>query len=141
MSNTETTPEDFTDDDLIFECPFCSKSMAIDKRGMGLTIECPECGKQVKVPTETETEEEDDTDVVPLPEEATTESLEPQLKEINTLKQKLASVEKERLALEKVKEAHEDELAELRIEFGRIQSALDQITIILLDTDQNLEDM
>ena len=141
MSKTERTPEDFTEDDLIFECPFCSKSMSIDKRGMGLTIECPECGKQIKVPTETDAEEEDDTDSVPLPEEATTETSEPHLKEIHTLKQKLASVERERLALEKVKDAHEEELAELRIEFGKIQAALDQVTIILLDTDQNVEDM
>lgn len=40
----------FSDDDLFFTCPHCAKNMAIEKRGMGLIIQCPECEGLVKVP-------------------------------------------------------------------------------------------
>ncbi len=36
--------------DIVFDCPFCSKSLAIDYRGAGLTIPCTDCGKLVEVP-------------------------------------------------------------------------------------------
>jgi DNA-directed RNA polymerase subunit RPC12/RpoP len=36
--------------DIIFECPHCAKSMAIDQRGGGLMISCPDCGSRIQVP-------------------------------------------------------------------------------------------
>jgi transcription elongation factor Elf1 len=36
--------------DIVFECPHCGKSLAIDYRGAGLTIPCTDCGKIVQVP-------------------------------------------------------------------------------------------
>ena len=36
--------------DIVFDCPHCSKSLAIDYRGAGLTIPCTDCGKMVDVP-------------------------------------------------------------------------------------------
>lgn len=36
--------------DIVFDCPFCSKSLAIDYRGAGLTIPCSDCGNSVQVP-------------------------------------------------------------------------------------------
>ena len=36
--------------DIVFDCPFCSKSLAIDYRGAGLTIPCSDCGQEVQVP-------------------------------------------------------------------------------------------
>ena len=38
------------DTDIVFDCPHCSKSLAIDYRGAGLTIPCTDCGKMVDVP-------------------------------------------------------------------------------------------
>ena len=38
------------DTDIIFDCPNCGKSLAIDYRGAGLTIPCSDCGKYVEVP-------------------------------------------------------------------------------------------
>jgi transcription elongation factor Elf1 len=38
------------DTDIIFDCPHCGKSLAIDYRGAGLTIPCTDCGKSVQVP-------------------------------------------------------------------------------------------
>jgi transcription elongation factor Elf1 len=36
--------------DIIFDCPYCSKSLAIDYRGAGLTVPCTDCGRYVQVP-------------------------------------------------------------------------------------------
>lgn len=36
--------------DIIFDCPNCGKSLAIDYRGAGLTIKCSDCGSDVQVP-------------------------------------------------------------------------------------------
>ncbi|MBM4142074.1 MAG: hypothetical protein FJ225_00555 [Lentisphaerae bacterium] len=36
--------------DIVFDCPYCGKSLAIDYRGAGLTVPCSDCGKYVPVP-------------------------------------------------------------------------------------------
>jgi transcription elongation factor Elf1 len=36
--------------DIVFDCPHCGKSLAIDYRGAGLTIPCSDCGNTVEVP-------------------------------------------------------------------------------------------
>jgi transcription elongation factor Elf1 len=36
--------------DIVFDCPHCGKSLAIDYRGAGLTIPCSDCGRNVEVP-------------------------------------------------------------------------------------------
>jgi len=36
--------------DIVFDCPNCHHSLAIDNRGAGLQIECVECGAAVLVP-------------------------------------------------------------------------------------------
>jgi len=46
-------PRDSTeikDTDIVFDCPHCGKSLAIDYRGAGLTIPCTDCGRTVEVP-------------------------------------------------------------------------------------------
>jgi transcription elongation factor Elf1 len=36
--------------DIVFDCPHCGKSLAIDYRGAGLAIACSDCGNIVEVP-------------------------------------------------------------------------------------------
>ena len=38
------------DTDIVFDCPHCGKSLAIDYRGAGLSIPCSDCGRYVVVP-------------------------------------------------------------------------------------------
>ena len=40
--------------DIIFECPQCGKSLAIDPRGAGYMVVCPDCKVEVQVPTSEE---------------------------------------------------------------------------------------
>ena len=50
-SESANTPEaQIKDTDILFDCPYCSKSLAIDYHGAGLTIECTDCGNTVVVP-------------------------------------------------------------------------------------------
>jgi len=44
------TAQDIQDTDIIFECPLCSKSLAIDYHAAGLSIPCTDCGAMVVVP-------------------------------------------------------------------------------------------
>jgi len=136
MTEPETKSEDFTDEDIIFECPFCSKSMAIDKRGMGLTINCPECDGLVRVPTVSESSG-DDPDSVTMPVEGLADALEESRSELDDLKEKISEVEQMRLKLEKQAHQHEEKLTQLRREFGNIQSALDQVSLVFVDGDKS----
>ena len=38
------------DNDIVFDCPHCGKSLVIDYRGAGLKIECSGCHESVLVP-------------------------------------------------------------------------------------------
>ena len=46
----ESNAREIKDTDIIFECPHCSKSLAIDYHAAGLSIPCTDCGKLVVVP-------------------------------------------------------------------------------------------
>ena len=50
MADVPETEVDLKETDIIFDCPHCGKSLAIDYRGAGLTIQCSDCGKDVQVP-------------------------------------------------------------------------------------------
>ena len=52
MTNNKETkdPNEIRDSDIVFVCPFCSKSLAIDCRGAGLTISCPDCNNKIEIP-------------------------------------------------------------------------------------------
>jgi transcription elongation factor Elf1 len=43
-------PNDIRDSDIVFDCPYCGKSLAIDCRGAGLTIACPDCNNKIEIP-------------------------------------------------------------------------------------------
>jgi len=42
--------EEIQSTDIIFNCPVCGSSLAIDYRGAGLQINCTQCGTPVQVP-------------------------------------------------------------------------------------------
>jgi transcription elongation factor Elf1 len=48
--SSDTDSDEIRESDIIFECPHCTKSLAIDYRGAGLTILCSDCGQSVQVP-------------------------------------------------------------------------------------------
>lgn len=50
MVNFYRDSNEIKETDIIFDCPNCGKSLAIDYRGAGLTIPCTDCGQYVDVP-------------------------------------------------------------------------------------------
>ena len=50
MAEQPDLEEEIKDTDIVFDCPHCGKSLAIDYRGAGLTITCSDCGNEVEVP-------------------------------------------------------------------------------------------
>ena len=50
MTDRPDESTEIKETDIVFDCPHCSKSLAIDYRGAGLTIPCTDCGKNVQVP-------------------------------------------------------------------------------------------
>ena len=50
MGETAREASEIQETDIVFDCPSCGKSLAIDYRGAGLTIPCTDCGKYVEVP-------------------------------------------------------------------------------------------
>jgi len=50
MSDGPDESAEIKETDIVFDCPHCGKSLAIDYRGAGLTIPCTDCGKPVQVP-------------------------------------------------------------------------------------------
>ena len=45
-----TEPTEIKESDIVFDCPHCGKSLAIDYHGAGLFITCPDCKNRVQVP-------------------------------------------------------------------------------------------
>lgn len=43
-------PEEIGINDVVFDCPHCHKSLAVDKIAAGIELDCPKCGKKVTVP-------------------------------------------------------------------------------------------
>jgi hypothetical protein len=50
MAGEVVTSPEIKDTDIVFDCPHCGKSLAIDYRGAGLSVPCTDCGKYVPVP-------------------------------------------------------------------------------------------
>jgi hypothetical protein len=50
MADKPEEAAEIKETDIVFDCPYCSKSLAIDYRGAGLTIQCTDCGRNVVVP-------------------------------------------------------------------------------------------
>jgi len=50
MAKENNDSDEIRNSDIVFNCPCCDKSLAIDCRGAGLTIACPDCGNKIQVP-------------------------------------------------------------------------------------------
>lgn len=50
MNHTESKKPVLDGNDILFECGQCGKSLAIDCRGAGLNIRCPQCDSELEAP-------------------------------------------------------------------------------------------
>ncbi len=120
--------KDITESDIVFDCPNCSKSLAMDRRGAGLTIDCPGCSAPVRVPTP--------PDPVPKPYQDLTEhedvedlqqALLSSREKVDALSAQIAGLSKKHEDFEAQRDKNAATISKLRSEFGNIQDALDNI--------------
>lgn len=114
-------------EDIVFDCPHCGKSLAIDRRGAGMRIKCPECTRLITVP-------EPDYEEV-SPDQLRLQELEDALaeckREISRLNEELEHVTTRRNHLEKLRarslkcfDRIDRDLAQMEKTIQRIRAAL-----------------
>ena len=116
------------DGDIIFDCPECGKSLAIDPQGAGLVIVCPDCDTEVKVPKD----EEEEAGGVSNTSEAA-EMLDAARAEIEALNRELAEANSRRMVLEHIRSGTIRRMEKVSDELAVIQSALDRINALFED--------
>ena len=113
-----------TQDDIVFECDSCGKSMAINRKGAGITIACPECGDLVQVPEYQGPPRSDDNSKVQVYE-----------MQIQKLTISLKELSARRKYLEQLRTEHLSQLDVIKNEFAVIQQALDRINDSLMNSE------
>jgi len=125
---------EFQEGDIIFECPHCSKSIAIDPRGAGLMINCPDCDARIQVPFPEEDEQLLDEEFGSDSQlDEYVEALEASQRKVREQMQALESVTKRRDYLEKLRVEHMGCLKVIKSEMGILQDAVDRIVAVLQD--------
>jgi transcription elongation factor Elf1 len=130
---TEETLEttEIKDTDIVFDCPHCSKSLAIDYRGAGLTIPCTDCGNYVEVPIP---EGMDIADIDSTAEEQEVRILNLR-RSLSSAESRIAQLEEELMAMMSRREQLEDartnnlgSLKSIRENAQKIKDGLSQMT-------------
>ena len=138
--------------DILFECEHCGKSLAIDYRGAGLTIQCPDCHKEISVPIpdgidlsdidqglrNTQAHRDEMAETVMLSEKTdATESSE----QIRTLMTELEELRFRMRYLENERSQHAKLLQSINKQLTIIQTALNEINDIFNNlTEQSSDD-
>ena len=122
--------------DIVFDCPHCGKSLAIDRRGAGLMISCPECQQNVQVPgiplaerqANEEPSAEPTTDASDL-----SEALEASRAKVERLVASLEEVRERRRYLEKIRSDNMARFELISRDLVTIQNSVDRIVALLQD--------
>ena len=121
--------------DIVFDCPHCGKSLAIDTRGAGLMISCPECQLDVQVPGVPLSERQADANspAGPAPAADVSEALKAAQAKIERLVASLEEVRERRRYLEKIRSDNMARFELISKDLVTIQNAMDRIVAILQD--------
>jgi uncharacterized Zn finger protein (UPF0148 family) len=122
--------------DIVFDCPHCGKSLAIDTRGAGLMINCPECEQDVQVPgvplSERQAEAGNPAAKASNPADIS-EALQASHLKIERLVASLEEVRERRRYLEKVRSDNMARFELISKDLVTIQNAVDRIVAIIQD--------
>jgi predicted RNA-binding Zn-ribbon protein involved in translation (DUF1610 family) len=144
VAEETSTPAEIGENDIIFECPHCAKSLAIDPRGSGLMITCPDCGARIQVPATDEAAAENEQEVnfpSELEQEEVTLDRIRELRDavtayrtrIRQLTRAIEEMRKRRSYLERLRADHMQGFERIRDELAVIQGALDRMVTVLED--------
>ena len=120
--------------DIVFDCPYCSKSLAIDYHGAGLVIPCTDCGKDVEVPIPEgmevsdidSSEEEQEVRILNL-----RKSLAAAEKRISDLENQIEELTRRHQRLEDAHEQVGGRFASIIMQVGNVRRALQEVSASL----------
>lgn len=130
--------------DIVFECPYCGKSLSIDQRGAGLVIECTACQQLVTVPIP-EGMKITDIDLPPEEQEAQLSSMRVLLSQSQERIAKLSAENQELSArvtsFEKTDALHRRQLEALRAKVSTLSKAQEELAEALVLVRRSLEEL
>lgn len=120
----------FSKNDIVFDCPSCGKSLAIDERGAGLIIECPECDHKIQIPFKEEDERALEQQLLEEKSELEDEETHDVSADSYT-DDSVKALQDRRKYLENLRVTHLEALDAVRKEMATIQGAIGRIAEIL----------
>ena len=130
--------------DILFDCPYCGKNLAIEAAGAGLMVPCVGCGKPVQVPIPDATTPEAPVAAVPRPvvlegedPRETIRQLDEALaianQQIDRLTAQKESLQERRAFLEQIRVTGAARLERIAAELATLQDALDRALVLLAE--------
>lgn len=141
-TNDSPAPAAVTPNDIVFDCPHCGKSLAIDQRGAGLVVTCPDCSQPVQVPglppeVRRHVVGTEQAAAAPTTSAKSVAELEEALgashEKIARLVENLEEVRERRRMLEQLRTDNMARFRQIGKELETIQHALDRIVALLQD--------
>jgi len=126
MNQPTSTSSDEQDEDILFECPQCGKSLEIDAQGAGYIIVCPDCKNEIQVPSWNSPDAE-----------AAAGSGDAATRERIKIEESLAQLQARVMQLEKLQKSDDQCFKRMADEITLIQSALDRITELVESRHSN----
>lgn len=130
--------------DILFDCPFCGKNLAIEAAGAGLMVPCAGCGKPVQVPIPDAATPEAPVANVPRPvildgedPRETIRQLDEALATANQQIDRLAAekeaLQERRAFLEQIRVTGAARMERIAAELATVQDALDRALVLLAE--------
>ncbi len=130
--------------DILFDCPYCGKNLAIEAAGAGLMVPCVGCGKPVQVPIPDAATPEAPVAAVPRPvvlegedPRDTIRQLDEALamanQQIDRLTAEKEALQERRAFLEQIRVTGAARLERIAAELATLQDALDRALVLLAE--------
>lgn len=129
--SAEVEAPGFTEQDILFECPQCQKSLGINQAGAGLVVTCPDCGAKMRVPLPEEEVLNEEGSEVPVAVVTEGEVDD----EVHRLQVSMDELQRRMRYLERTRTEHAQKFKRLGQEMELIQAALDRMASVLQDVN------
>lgn len=135
---------DIREGDILFDCPYCGKNLAIEAAGAGLMVPCAGCGKPVQVPIPDAATPEAPIAAVPSPAAVEGEDFQDTIRQldaalamanqqIDQLRAEKEALQERRAFLEQIRVTGAARLEQVAQELGALQDALDRALVLLTE--------
>ena len=147
MSDETNKREDMTDvrvGDILFDCPYCGKNMAIESAGAGLMVPCANCGRAVQVPIPDQATPEAPVAANHQPVASGDEDSQTTIRQLDaaltmanqTIDRLLAekeALQERRAFLEQMRSTNASRYEQIATELSTVQEALDRALVLLAE--------